>query len=113
MRRCQIYIPYQSQMLTVEELGGINEEFICFNPDRSRGFDDYKIQLTEKILLKFEDEVSLISILDFPQDEHFVIVDSEGKTLTDSMNTNPDFVTDLMNRVLEGNPVQFPRKDMN
>jgi hypothetical protein len=108
MRRCQILISFQGQVLTVEELGGIDPHFIIFNPDRSTGAANYKIHLTERILLRFEGETKLISILDYP--DEFVIINSKGDILTDSKNTNPEFVEHFVNNLgKEG----LSRKDLN
>ena len=111
MRRCQVLIQFQGEILTVEELGGINSHFICFNPDRSSGRPDYKIHFSEKMLLRFEGETKLISIMDYP--EEFVIVNSSGKVLTDSKNTSPEFVDHLMDDIIENAGLGKPRKDLN
>lgn len=111
MRKCQVLIPFQKDVLPLEELGGINPHFICFNPDRLLGKVDYKIQLTEKVLLRFEGENKLISILDYS--DEFVIIDSEGETITDSLNTNPEFVDYLISDLIERGGRGVPRGDLN
>lgn len=111
MKRCQVFIPFQKGVLSLEELGGISSHFICFNPDRSKGKPDYKIQLTEKVLLRFEDENELISILDYS--DEFLMIDSNGNKITDSLNTNPEFVDHLINDLIERGGKGIPRGDLN
>ena len=111
MKRCQVFIPFQKDVITLEELGGINPHFICFNPDRSLGKADYKIQLTEKILLRFEGENKLISILDCS--DEFIMTDSKGGVIADSMNTNPEFVDHLIKDLVERGGHGIPRGDLN
>jgi hypothetical protein len=111
MRKCQVLIPFQKGVLSLEELGGINPHFICFNPDRSMGKPDYKIQLTEKILLRFEGENRLISILDCS--DEFMIIDSRGEVIADSLNTNPEFVDHLISDLIERGGRGIPRGDLN
>ena len=111
MRRCQLFIPFKKDVVTLEELGGINEQFICFNPDRTSGQTDYKIQLTEKILLKFEGENKLIPVQEYT--EEFIIIDSSGEEITDSLNMNSSFVDHLINNLIESGDIEIPRKDLN
>ena len=111
MRRCQVFIPYQEGIVTLEELGGINKEFICFNPEMIEGGPDYKIQMADRILLKFEGEEGLISILDYK--DEFIIIDSKGKKITDSLNTNPGFVRQLIQDIIDKEDSITLREDMN
>lgn len=111
MRRCQILIPFQGAIITVEELGGITNDFVIFNPDRSGDEPDYKVQTADSMLLRFEGENKLISILDY--NDEFIIIDSKGKTITDSLNTNPEFVEHIVNGIIERGGSGIPRKDLN
>ncbi len=111
MRKCQMFVPFQKEILTVEVLGGISNDFICFNPGQINGQPDYKIQLTERILLKFEDETQLISVDDY--DGEFIIVNSKGEKLTDSLNVNPQFVNQVIDSIIERGGEGIPRKDLN
>jgi len=113
MKKCQILIPFQGTILTVEELGGINNDFIVFNPDRSTGKPDYKLQTTDSMLLRFENETNLVSILDYP--DEFIIINSKGEIITDSSNVNPEFVDMIMDSIVndQGINQETPRKDLN
>lgn len=86
----KLFVSFQKDFLQVEELGGINEHFIFFNPEIKEG---YKIQLTEKILVKEEGLNELISIIEY---EHpFTVVNSFGVVIASSDDLNPELV-DLM-----------------
>ena len=92
-------VSYKRDFLRIEELGGINEQFIVFNPDYSSGKPDYKIQLTEKVLAKAPTSDQLIPIYDLPED--FVIINSYGNKIGDSENLNPEFVEFIIDMVLD------------
>ena len=111
MRKCQIFMPFQDNILPVEELGGINNNFVAFNPDRSTGKPDYKLNLTEKMLLRFEGETELVSINDF--DGEFIIVNSNGVKLADSTDVNPEFVDSLINDLIERQGQERPKGELN
>lgn len=111
MKKCQVFVPFKEGILALEELGGINNDFICFNPDRSAGRPDYKIQFTEKMLLKFEGENQLVSIFDY--EDEFIIIDSKGDVITDSLNVNPDFVENLIADITENEGAGIPKEDLN
>lgn len=104
-------MPFQDNILPVEELGGINNNFVAFNPDRSTGKPDYKLNLTEKMLLRFEGETELVSINDF--DGEFIIVNSNGVKLADSTDVNPEFVDSLINDLIERQGQERPKGELN
>ena len=113
MKRCQIFIPFQGQLIAVEELGGISNDFVVFNPERINGRPDYKMQTTDTILLKFEGESKLISLLDY--NDEFIIINSNGEVIADSTNTNSDFVEYLVNDIFAtgGKNQQIARSNLN
>jgi hypothetical protein len=86
----KLFVSFQKDFMQVEEIGGINEHFIFFNPEVDEG---YKIQLTEKVLVKEEGFNELISILDY--EYPFTVVNSLGVVIASSDNLNPELV-DLM-----------------
>ena len=96
--KVEAYVSYKEDFLRIEELGGINEKFIIFNPDYSGGKPDYKIQLTEKVLAKMPADDQLIPIYDLPDD--FVIINSYGNEIGDSNNLNPEFVDLIIDTIL-------------
>ena len=93
------YVPFQIGLLRIEELGGINEEFIVFNPDYSSGKPDYKIQLTENVLVKVPTSDQLIPIYELP--EEFEIINSNGDEIGDSDDLRPEFVDFIIDIVLK------------
>ena len=98
--KVEIYVPFQGNFLQLEELGGINEKFIVFNPDYSGGKPDYKIQLTEKVLARLPEEEQLIPIDELP--EEFVIINSSGKQIGNSDDLNPEFVDLIIEMIIDG-----------
>ena len=97
--KVEAWVSFQENFFRIEELGGINEHFIVFNPDYSSGKPDYKIQLTEKVMAKITTSDQLIPIYDLPED--FVIINSYGKKIGDSENLNPEFVEFVIDMVLK------------
>ncbi len=106
-----MFVPFQDKILTVEVLGGISNSFICFNPEQVKGKSDYKIQLTEKVLLKFEGETELIPVVEY--EGEFIIINSSGEKLTDSLNVNPEFVNHIIDNIIERGGEEIPRRDLN
>ena len=111
MKKCQILIPFQGAVLTIEELGGISNDFVCFNPDRSEGKTDYKIQTTDAMLLKFEGSTDLVSVDDY--DGEFIIINSKGEVIADSLNTNPYFVDRIIDDIIQNKGTGDTRKGLN
>ena len=97
--KVEAYVSFQKDFLRIEELGGLNEKFIVFNPDYSSGKPDYKIQLTEKVLAKMPTSGQLIPIYDLPED--FVIINSYGNEIGDSDNLNSEFVEFFIDMVFD------------
>ena len=95
----EAYVPFQGDFLRIEELGGINEHFIVFNPDYSSGKPDYKIQLTENVLVKVPTSDQLIPIYELP--EEFEIINSNGDEIGDSDDLRPEFVEFIIDMVLK------------
>jgi hypothetical protein len=100
-------------LIAVEELGGISNDFVVFNPERVGGKPDYKMQTTDTVLLKFEGESELVSLLDY--DDEFIIINSKGEVIADSTHTNPDFVEHIVNDIFAtgGNNQQIARSNLN
>ncbi len=96
--KVEAWVSFQGDFLRIEELGGINEHFIVFNPDYSGGKLDYKIQLTEKVLAKTLTSDQLIPIYDLPED--FVIINSYGDEIGDSDDLNPEFVDFVFDMII-------------
>ena len=103
--KVEAYVSYKEDFLRIEELGGINEQFIVFNPEYSEGQPDYKIQLTEKVLAKTTTSDKLIPIYDLPED--FVIINSYGKEIGDSENLNPEFVDLIIDTILNPDDIIY------
>ena len=99
----EAYVSFQQNFLQVEELGGINETYIVFNPDYSSGNPDYKIQFAEKMLLKKTTSHELIPIGEMEDD--FVIINSAGDDIADSDNLRPEFADFILEMVV--NNVSF------
>jgi hypothetical protein len=95
--RVEGFVSYKDQFLRIEEVGGIDEMFIAFNPDIKDNIPDYKIQIVDKVYLKKEYSFKLISINQMR--ENFSIINSKGDEIINSKDLNPEFVKGLMHMV--------------
>ena len=96
--KVEAWVSFQENFFRIEELGGINEHFIVFNPDYSSGKPDYKIQLTERVLAKTPTSDQLIPIYDLPED--FMIINSYGNEIGDSDNLKPELVEFVIDMII-------------
>ena len=90
-------ISFKDQILPVEEIGGIMDDIIVFNPDRTKGGENYKIQLTDKLFVRSENSTELISYCDIEND--FVILNSMDEEIANSNDLHPEFVDALFERM--------------
>jgi hypothetical protein len=97
MEKCEVYISFKNEIIQVEEIGGINQHFIVFNPEMNNGVPDYRIQFSYLMMLKFENVDKLIPILDFP--DEFIMINSKGEEISRSEDTNPEFVELILEKL--------------
>jgi len=89
--KCKCFVQFQGQMLMIEEFGGMNSHLIMFNPQDNEG---YKIQVTEKVFLQFDGDNKFINIYD--NEKHFLMVNSSGNVIADSVDLKSDFVETML-----------------
>ncbi len=91
----ELFVSFQNDFLQVEKLGGINQDFIFFNPEEKEG---YKIQLLEKVFVREEDSDILVNIWDYTPD--FSITNSHGHVIASSDDLNPEFVDLMIDKII-------------
>lgn len=94
-RIVRLFISFQNDFLQVEELGGINEDYIFFNPDNKEG---YKIQLLEKVFVAEKGTNKLINIIDY--EPSFSIINSNDLVIASSDNLNPECVDLMIDKII-------------
>ena len=109
MKKCEAYISYKDQFLQIEEIGGIYDNIMFFNPDYDqKGVKNYKMHLAERLLLKFEGSNELVSIIEV--EEEFEITDSLGNVIFNSNNPNANKLLKLfIIRILQKIKILFTR----
>ena len=98
---CKGFVQFQGEMLRIEELSGMNQQLIFFNPQE----EGHKIQITEKVYLQFDGDSKFIKILD--NEKHFFMINSNGETIADSNDLKPEFITAMIEK-LEGQSGEVP-----
>lgn len=91
----KLFVSFQKNFLQVEEFGGINEDYIFFNPDKKEG---YKIQLLEKVFVAEKGTNKLINIIDY--EPSFSIINSNDLVIASSDNLNPEFVDLMIDKII-------------
>lgn len=85
-----VFVSFKDQILRVENLGGLDDKFIFFNPDEMKGQQNWKIQLVDKVFLLIENSDTMLSLDEM--ESEFVIVNSRGDNIGNSNDLNPEFV---------------------
>jgi hypothetical protein len=91
------FVSFKDQILRVEQLGGMDNNFIFFNPDEKTGRPDWKIQLVEKVFLRIENSDTMLTLDEL--ESEFVIINSSGDEIGNSNDLNPEFVMIMVERL--------------
>lgn len=94
------YVVFKNSFLRIEHFGGMNDDFIVFNPSMDLGYPDYKIQLVSKVFLRELNSEKLINVNEF--DNEFIVINSNDEILFNSRDTNPDFVEFIFGKLFWG-----------
>ena len=113
MEKCELFIEYQDSIIQVQELGGMDHQFIVFNPEFKDSIPDYKIQFTHKLMLKIEGSNKLIPILEFPEDQEFTMIDSAGNIIGQSTDTHPEFIEILFKKLEKDGTLKSKSMELN
>ena len=62
------FVSFKDQILKVEKLGGMDDDFIFFNPDERGGKPNWKIQLVDKVFLRIENSDTMLSLEEMKSD---------------------------------------------
>ncbi len=94
------YVVFKKGILRIEEFGGMDDEFIVFNPSMELGYPDYKIQLVSKVFLKELNSDKLINIKEF--DSEFIMINTNDEKLFNSKDMNQEFVEFIFSKLSWG-----------
>ena len=112
MKQCEAFISYKTSIIQMEEINGIAEGIVLFNPEEGKnGSPNYKMHLAENILLKEIGDDKLINILDY--NEPYYIIDSKGNKIFDLNNNNEDLVLAVLDRLESHGTVNINLSEMN
>ena len=96
MRECQAFISYKDSFIQMEEIGGIGEGLVLFNPEEKEEGLDYKIHFANTIFLKDKGSALIpIGEVELP----FCIINSDGKQIFCTEEPNEEFVTMVFQRM--------------
>lgn len=98
IEECEMYVFYQDSVLRVEEFGCMNDKFIFFNPLSQGNPPNFRIQFTEKVMLKKCGDVKMISIGEV--DFKYEVLNSTGNVICDCENLVPEMVDILVNKMI-------------
>ena len=88
------FVSYKDGILRVEKLGGMNDDFIFFNPEDKDGAENWKIQLAKKVFYRMESSNRMVSREDL--ESEYVIINSDGEEIGNSKDLNPEFVYSML-----------------
>jgi len=97
MVKCHAYISYKDSLVQLENIAGISNNIILFNPIKVGDKLDYKLQLADRILLKQNNIEKLIPILEMGED--FCIINSMDEEIFNIDKPNEDFVNLVLQRI--------------
>jgi len=88
MNQYRAFVPFNDEMMPIDEIIGINSDLCFFNPIRINGnLQDFKIQTSKRILL-VDEEGNAKSLTEMRK--HFYIINECGEVIADSHNLHPE-----------------------